>query len=113
MINFAELSVGNKFVYRGAECIKIEQELFCFERPGQGTNIRVNVDNTETDIAAVGKVAVIFNSVDINSGKLYSVQSDTLIEPLNEFSSKNLEEYWPDETSKSPENIDSDEDYTF
>ena len=64
---------------------------------------------------AVGKVAVIFNSVDINNGKLYSVQSDTLIEPLNEFSSKNPEEYWPDndEASKSTEKIDSGEDYTF
>ena len=113
MITFSELAVGNKFKYKGTDCIKIEQEVFCLESPTQGTGIRVNVDSTESSMKALGKVVVVFNAVNIDNGGLYSLQSDAMVEPINEFSSENIQNYWPEEANDKEKQVSDNQDNTF
>ena len=42
--------------------MKLEIELVGFARPDQETNLRMNIDNPESHLHAVGRVSIIFNT---------------------------------------------------
>ena len=79
MINFVDLVPGNRFVHEGKRYMKLAAELCDFNNLGAGFVLRLNIDAQEGP-PAVGRVAVIYNSVDLNSGGLKSFQSEDLIE---------------------------------
>ena len=105
MLTFVDMLSGDRFIYQGRECMKLEIELVGFARPDQETNLRMNIDKPESHLHAVGMVSVIFNTVDLKNGSLLSLQSEDSIEPLS---------YTPDEAPKQePEEKSSNFDFDF
>ena len=105
MLTFVDMLSGDRFIYQGRECMKLEIELVGFARPDQETNLRMNIDNPESHLHAVGRVSVIFNTVDLKNGSLLSLQSEDIVEPLS---------YKPEEQAEQqPKEKTSNFDFDF
>ena len=90
MLTLVEMLNGDRFNYQGRECMKLEIALLGF---------------AESHLHAVGRVSIIFNTVDLKNGSLLSLQSEDSIEPLS---------YTPDEAPKQePEEKSSNFDFDF
>ena len=108
MITFIDLVPGNKFIYDSRNYMKIGAEVCNFNNMGAGFDLRLNIE-AEDGRPEVGRVAIVYNSVDLNTGQLRSFQSDDLVEADKEVGL---------ETSlKTPETTDfdteADDSYTF
>ena len=79
MINFVDLVPGNRFLKGGKEYMKLASEVYWFANPGAGYNLRMNIETEDGD-SLVGRVAIIYNAVDVNSAELISLQSEDLVE---------------------------------
>ena len=113
MITFIDLVPGNKFLHEGKNYIKLSSEVCNFNDMGAGFELRLNIQS-EDGTPEVGRVAIIYNSADLNTGQLRSFQSEDLVEADKggAFRSKG------GQTSlKTPEttdfDTDTDDSYTF
>ena len=79
MINFIDLVPGNRFIHEGKNYIKIGSEVCDFNNMGAGFDLRLNIE-AEDGRPEVGRVAIVYNSVDLNTGELNSFQSENLVE---------------------------------
>ena len=108
MITFIDLVSGNKFIHEGRNYMKIGAEVCDFNSMGAGFDLRLNIE-AEDGKPEVGRVAIVYNSVDLNTGQLRSFQSEDLVEADKEVDLKT--------TLKAPETIDfdaeTDDSYTF
>ena len=82
MLTFIDMLSGDRFLYNNRECMKLEIEVTGFARPDQEMNLRMNIDNPDSQLHAVGRVSIIFNAVDVLNGALISLQSEDVVEPI-------------------------------
>jgi hypothetical protein len=108
MINFIDLVPGNRFIHGNKSYMKIGAEVCDFNNLGAGFDLRLNIE-AEDGRPEVGRVAIVYNSVDLNTGQLRSFQSEDLVEADKEVDLQT--------TLKTPETpdfgTDTDDSYTF
>tara|TARA_R100000008_G_scaffold74997_1_gene54025 strand:- start:4563 stop:4868 length:306 start_codon:yes stop_codon:yes gene_type:complete len=79
MINFVDLVPGNRFVHDNKSYMKLAHEVCDFWSLGGGYDLRLNIE-TEDGIPAVARAAIIYNSVNLDTGEIKSFQSQDLVE---------------------------------
>lgn len=82
MLTFIDMLSGDRFIYNNRECMKLEIEVVGFARPDQDTNLRMNIDDADGSLHAAGRISIVFNTVDVLSGALSSLQSEDSVEPI-------------------------------
>ena len=73
---FEKIPYGEKFAWNNVELIKMKAELCNFDNLCDSQRVRTKIKNETTGYEAVGRAAVVFNSVSIKDGLLYSIGDD-------------------------------------
>ena len=112
MITFIDLVPGNKFLHEGKNYIKLSAEVCNFNDMGAGFELRLNIQS-EDGTPEVGRVAIIYNSADLNTGQLRSFQSEDLVE-ADKGDGLKTDVKKPLETLETADfDTDTDDSYTF
>jgi len=77
---FDKLQAGNRFIYNGARLMKLSAELCNFDGLCDGHRVRHVFKHQESGYEAVGRLAIVFNVVNLDTGALLSVLDDVEVE---------------------------------
>ena len=73
---FEKVPYGEKFIWNDIKLIKMKAELCNFDNLCDNQRVRTRVKNETSGYEAVGRVAVVFNSVSVEDGLIYSIGDD-------------------------------------
>jgi|TARA_R110002110_G_scaffold108830_2_gene271607 hypothetical protein len=79
-VPFDKIPFGSRFLIEGIEMVKLGVELCNFDNLCDDQRVRTKVENTTKEYIAVGRIAIVFNSVDINTGAVFSIGDNDLVE---------------------------------
>jgi hypothetical protein len=84
---FSALRAGQRFRFKeDYECVKLNSELCIFENLDGGKAVRLVINNEEAGFKAVGRAAVVFNAVEISTGRALSVLDTEEVEYFDKYS---------------------------
>lgn len=84
LIPFGNVPYGANFVYLEKKMIKLTAELCNFDDLCDGQRVRTKVVNETTGYKACGRPAIVYNSVDLGTGNIYSILDDVIVHVIDE-----------------------------
>tara|TARA_R110002020_G_scaffold3005_4_gene13903 strand:+ start:10142 stop:10432 length:291 start_codon:yes stop_codon:yes gene_type:complete len=79
LVPFGNVPYGANFAYLEKKMLKLTSELCNFDDLCDGQRVRTKIVNETTGYKACGRPAIVYNSVDLDTGNLYSVLDDVIV----------------------------------